>query len=135
MTVFCAVVQTAGAAPDGVFPSEGCPCASAVERPALAADEPVRQGIFARITGASCHSRLGWAAQGAPTCHFCFHCVVLLPADNGLMMVRHIVLRHLTDVFNDLLADHICAERFLEQDIATVFLIRQDALDGCCCPF
>ena len=51
------------------------------------------------------------------------------------MVVRHIVLRHLSNVFDNLLADHICPECFLEQDIAAVFLICKDALDGCRCPF
>ena len=46
------------------------------------------------------------------------------------MVVRHIVLRHLTDVFDDLLADDICPECFLEQNVAAVFFICQDALDG-----
>ena len=32
------------------------------------------------------------------------------------MVVWHIILRHLTDVLNDLLADHICPECFLEQN-------------------
>ena len=51
------------------------------------------------------------------------------------MVIGHIVLRHLTDVLNDLLADDICPECFLEQNVAAVLLIRQDALDGCRCPF
>ena len=106
------------------------PCASPVERPALAAHEPVRQRIFARITRASCHSRFGWAAQGAPTCHFCFHCIVLLPADDGFMVVRHIVLRHLSNIFDNLLADDVCPECFLKQHVAAVFFICQDTLDG-----
>ena len=42
---------------------------------------------------------------------------------------------HLTDIFYDFLADHICPECFLEQNVAAVLLIRQDALDGCRCPF
>ena len=89
VAVFCAVVQAAGAAPDRIFSSERCPCAAPVECPALAAHKPVRQRVFACITGASCHSRFGRAAQGAPTCHFCFYCIVLLPADDGFMVVRH----------------------------------------------
>ena len=41
VAVFRAVVQAAGAAPDGIFSSERCPCAAPVERSALAADKPV----------------------------------------------------------------------------------------------
>jgi len=51
------------------------------------------------------------------------------------VVVWHIILRHLTNVLNDLLADHICAECFLKQHVAAVFFIRQDTLDGCRCPF
>ena len=42
VAVFCAVIQTAGAAPYGVFSPKRRPCASAVECPAFAADESVR---------------------------------------------------------------------------------------------
>ena len=42
VAVFCAVIQAAGAAPDGIFSTEGGPCAAPVERPALATHEPVR---------------------------------------------------------------------------------------------
>ena len=135
MAVFCAIVQAAGAAPDGIFPTEGGPCASPIERPALAAHEPVRQRKFARITRASCHSRFGRAAQGASTCHFSLHCIVLFPADDGLVMVRHIILRHLSDILDDLFADHICPKSFLKQNVTAVLFVRQDALDGCRCPF
>lgn len=89
MAVFCAIVQAAGAAPNGIFSSTGRPCTPPVERPALAAHEPVRQRIFARITRASCHSRFRRTSQGAPTRHFCFYCIVLLPADDGFMVIGH----------------------------------------------
>ena len=46
------------------------------------------------------------------------------------MVIRHIVLRHLADIFDDLLADHICAESLLQQHIAAVFFVCQDAFDN-----
>ena len=42
VAIFCAVVQAARAAPDRIFSPKRGPCASAVERAALAADESVR---------------------------------------------------------------------------------------------
>ena len=51
------------------------------------------------------------------------------------MVVRHIVLRHLSNVFDNLLADDVCPECFLKQHVAAIFFICQDTLDGCRCPF
>ena len=46
------------------------------------------------------------------------------------MVIGHIILRHLTDIFDDLLADHIRAEGLLQQHIAAVFFICQNAFDN-----
>ena len=43
------------------------------------------------------------------------------------MVIWHIVLRHLTNIFDDLLADHICTEGLLQQHVAAVLFIGQDA--------
>ena len=55
--------------------------------------------------------------------------------DNSFVVVLNQIFRKLPGVFDDLLADNVRAERFLQQHIAAVFFICQDALDRCCRPF
>ena len=53
-----------------------------------------------------------------------------LRVDDGLVVVLHIVLRNLTLIGFHLLGQEVLAEGFLQQSIAFVLLVRQDALDG-----
>ena len=111
------------------------PRLSAVERAALTTYQPVRQRVFAGVAGTAGHRFLGRAAQGAPSCHFGLHRMILLPADDGLVVVGHIKLLELPGVLDDLLADDIRTEGLLNQHIAAVFFVHQDAFDGADGPF
>ena len=53
-----------------------------------------------------------------------------LRIDDGLVVVLHVVLRDLTLIGSHLLGQEVLAEGLLQQGIALVLLVRQDALDG-----
>ena len=53
-----------------------------------------------------------------------------LRVNDGLVIVLHVVLRYLALIGFHLLGQEVLAEGLLQQGIALVLLVRQDALDG-----
>ena len=136
MAVALSVIQTADAAPLVIDIALDIPRFPAIELAAFAAYQAVGKCVFACVAGATCHSRFGWTAQGAASCHFCFYRIILLPTDDAFVVVLDQVFRKLPGVFDHFLADNVRAERLLQQHIAAVFFVCQDTLDGgdrpCC---
>ena len=115
-------------------------------RPCIAGRVPhsphtsLADSVFARITGASCHSRfdgLRRALRLAISAFTALYCA-LLPADDALVMVRHINIGSSDRYFLRFsLTDHICPECFLgaERRRSSRFYSSGCPFDGCRCPF
>ena len=70
------------------------------------------------------------AAQLSSTLQFQLHFLVNLVADNGRVAVFDVVLRHLALVDLHLLCEEIRAEGLLQQRVALVFFVGEDAQNG-----
>ena len=129
VAVFLAVVQAAHTAPHDALSVGARPCAAAVQRSALAAHQPVREGVAAGVGDKTGGGSLGGAFCRLAPRHLRLHRVVLLAADNALMVVLYEVHGKLPRVFDDLAVDDILLKGLLHQHVAAVFLIPQDAFD------
>ena len=130
MAVALSVIQSADASPFVIDISLDIPRFPAIELATFAADKPVRKCVFACVAGAACCRLLGIASQGAAPRQFRLHRLELLSRHDALMVVLDQILGKLPGVFDNFLADNVCAERLLQQHIAAVFFVRQDTLNG-----
>ena len=108
MAVLLAVVQPADAPPDDLPLPSGRPCAAAVGRAAFAADQQLRQRVFAAIL-----ALLGFGADlldlllAAPPCQFLLHAREHSGVNDRRMIVFHIKFLPLAAVGLDTLGQAV----------------------------
>ena len=135
MAVFLSVVQTTHTPPHDALFTFLCPCASAAECSALAADQSLREGIFAGVGSEAGGSFLRGASGCASPCHFGLHLIELITVDDAVVVVFDEVHGKLTCVLDGLAADEVLAEGLLHQNIAAVLFVLQDTADAGDRPF
>ena len=131
MTVFLSVVQAADAPPDNARLFLPFPTAPSVQRAALSAHQPLRQGVFAGVAGSACGcALLGWAAPGIPSGQLCLNLLIDLAADNCGMVVLDQHHGKLAGILHDFSAHDVVLEGLLSQSVTAVFFVGKDGLNS-----
>ena len=130
VAVFLTVVQSAHTAPHDSFFTVSCPCAAAIQGPALTADQPLRERILAGVGGHPCDCVFRRTLCCIPPCHLRLYGIILFTADNALVVIFNEVHGKLACILDGLAVDKVLPEGLLHQHITAVFFILQDAADA-----
>ena len=127
MAVFPAVVQAAHTAPHDAFLVVPCPGAPAVERAALAAHQPLREGIFAGVGSQPGRCALfRRTSRRIPPSHLRLHRIKGSPIHDCLVVVLYQIHRKLSGVADRLAADAVAPEGLLQEHVAVIFLAGEN---------
>ena len=107
------IVQTAHTAPHDALSIGARPCAAAVQRSALTADQTVREGVAAGVGG-----KTGGGSLGGDFCrlvphHLRLHRIVLLTVDDALVVIFNEVHGKLACILDSLAVDKVLLKGLL----------------------
>ena len=127
MAVLFAIVQPADAPPDDLSLPSGRPCAAPIGRAAFAADQQLRQRVFAGILALLCFGAdLLDLLLAAPPRQLLLDTREGSGVDDRWMIVFHIKFLPLAAVGLDALGQSVLHIGLAQHRVALVFFVRQD---------